>query len=161
MTNELPTYPSEDVAGSREAIAAMARLGVVPKLRLLSTTYRLENSDGTYGDLHATRRTALIVWHREETDGEIEESYVSQWVPEDLAPYIDRLFVFGAQEYEPDETPYTGETPLDLRVAMDEFVVTCERWLVPIFGAPLDVIDECVEIMNEEGEEECYCPFLP
>lgn len=161
MTNELPTYPSEDVAGFRKAIAAMARLGVVPKLRLLSTTYRLENSDGTYGDLHATRRSALIVWHHEETDGEIAESSLSQWVPDDLEPYIDRLFEEEAQEYEPDETPYTGETPLDLRVAMDEFVVTCERWLVPIFGAPLGVIDECVEIMSEEGEEECYCPLLP
>lgn len=157
MTNELPTYPSEDVAGFRKAVAALARMGVVPKVRLLSTTYRLENPDGTFGDLHATRRTALIVWHLEETDSEIENSHLRLRVPEDLAPYIDRLFAYGAREYEPDETPYTGETPLDLRVAMDEFAETCERWLVPIFGAPLDVIDECVEIMSEKGEEECYC----
>lgn len=161
MTKELPTYPSVHIAGFREAVAALARAGIVPKVRLLSTTYRLENPDGTFGDLHATRRSALIVWHHEETDGEIEKSYLSQWVPEDLEPYIDLLFDEEAQEYEPDETPYTGETPLDLRVAMDEFVVTCERWLVPIFGAPLGVIDECVEIMSEEGEEKCYCPLLP
>lgn len=157
MTNELPTYPSEDVAGFRKAVVALARMGVVPKVRLLSTTYRLPNGDGTYGDLHATRRTALIVWHREEAGGEIEESYVSQWVPEDLAPYIDRLFVFGAQEYEPDETPYTGETPFSLRLAMDLFAVTCDRWTAPIFGAPLDEIDRCVRIMNKKGRLVCHC----
>ena len=161
MTNELPTIPAPRIEGFRKAVAALARRGVVPKVRLLSTTYRPENSDGTFGDLYATRRTGLIVWHHEGTDSELEKPYLSRWVPEDLAPYIDRLFEEDAQEYAPKDTPYTGESPLDLRVAMDEFVVTCERWLVPIFGAPLAVIDECVEIMNEEGEEECYCPLLP
>ena len=157
MTTKLPTYPSEHIAGFRKAVAALARRGVVPKLRLLSTTYRLENSDGTFGDLHATRRTGLIVWHHEGTDSELEKPYLRRWVPEDLAPYIDRLFEAGAQGYAPKDTPYTGESPLDLRVAMDEFAATCERWLVPLFGEPLDEIDRCVEIMDENGGEECYC----
>lgn len=101
MTNELPTYPSEDVAGFRKAVVALARMGVVP--------------------------------------------------------YIDRLFVFGAQEYEPDETPYTGETPFSLRLAMDLFAVTCDRWAAPIFGAPLDESDRCVRIMNKKGRLVCHC----
>lgn len=157
MTIELPTYPSENIAGFREAVASLVLDGVVPKLRLRSSTYRVEHEDGTFGELYKTRRYAVIVWHHEEDGREIDGPAVEYWLPERLAPYVRRLFACGAQKYEPGETPYTGETLFTLRLELDIFAVGCDRWTVPIFGEPLDVIDECVEIMNEKGHMVCQC----
>lgn len=157
MTIELPTYPSEKIAGFREAVASLVLDGVVPKLRLRSSTYRVGHEDGTFGELYRTRHYAVIVWHHEEDGGEIDESAVEYWLPERLVPYVRLLFALGAQEYEPDETPYTGETPFTLRLELDIFAVRCDRWTAPIFGEPLDVIDECVQIMNKKGHMVCQC----
>lgn len=156
MTNELPTYPSENIAGLRKAIAALKQRGVVPKLRLQSSTYRVEHEDGTFGELYKTLHYAVIVWHHEE-GGESAESYVESWVPEDLAPYLHTLFLRGAQEFEPDHVPYNGETPFGLSLALDEFKATCDRWTEPIFGEPLEELERCVEIMNTEGDYVCQC----
>ncbi len=156
MTNELPTYPTDCIEGFRKAVAALKQRGVVPKLQLQSSTYRVENGDGTYGDLYKTLRYAVIVWHHEE-DGDIAESYVESWVPEDLETYLRLLFMRGAQEFEPDHVPYSGETPFGLRLALDEFKATCDRWTEPIFGEPLEELERCVEIMNTEGDYVCQC----
>lgn len=157
MTNELPTIPASRIDGFRKAVAALARAGIVPKVRLLSSTYRLPNSDGTYGDLHKTKYYAVIAWHREEEGDEIEESYVRDWVPEDLAPDLDVLFIRGAQEYEPDPEPYVGDSLFGLKLKLDAFALRCDSWTSALFGAPLDEIDRCVEIMNTDGEEICQC----
>ena len=157
MTNELPTIPPSRVEGFRKAVAALARAGIVPKVRLLSSTYRLPNGDGTYGELHKTKYYAVIIWNCEEDGGEIAESYVRNWVPEDLAPDIDVLFIYGAQEFEPDPEPYTGDSLFGLKLKLDAFSLKCDSWTSALFGARLEEIDRCVEIINKEGEEICEC----
>lgn len=154
---DYPTIPPSRIEGFRKAVAALARAGVVPKVRLLSSTYRLPSGDDTYGDLHKTRYYAVIAWHREEAGDEIEESYVRDWVPEELAPDIDVLFIHGAQEYEPDPEPYVGDSLFGLKLKLDAFALRCDSWTSALFGAPLDEIDRCVEIMNTDGEEICQC----
>ena len=157
MTNELPTYPSEHIADFRAAVASLVLDGFVPKLRLQSSTYRVEHEDGTFGELYKTLHYAVIVWHHEEDGGEIDESAVEYWVPAEHAHYIRLLFMRGAQEFEPDHVPYNGETPFGLSLALDEFKKTCDHWTEPIFGEPLEELERCVEIMNTEGDYVCQC----
>ena len=157
MTNELPTYPSEHIADFRAAVASLVLDGFVPKLRLQSSTYRVEHEDGTFGELYKTLHYAVIVWHHEEDGEEIEEPTVEYLVPAEHAHCIRLLFMRGAQEFEPDHVPYNGETPFGLSLALDEFKATCDRWTEPIFGEPLEELERCVEIMNTEGDYVCQC----
>lgn len=157
MTNELPTYPSDHIADFRAAVASLVLDGFVPKLRLQSSTYRVEHEDGTFGELYKTLHYAVIVWHHEEDGEEIEEPTVEYLVPAEHAHYIRLLFMRGAQEFEPDHVPYNGETSFGLSLALDEFKATCDRWTEPIFGEPLEELERCVEIMNTEGDYVCQC----
>nr|DAU70439.1 MAG TPA: Mediator complex subunit 29 [Caudoviricetes sp.] len=162
MTNELPTYPSEHIADFRAAVASLVLDGFVPKLRLQSSTYRVEHEDGTFGELYKTLHYAVIVWHHEEDGEEIEEPTVEYLVPERLAPYIRLLFRRGAQAFEPENhADYSGETPEELNQSLDKFKATCDRWTEPIFGEPLEELGRCIDIMNEEGDYVCQCPLLP
>lgn len=161
MTNELPAYPSEAIAGFREAVESLVLDGVVPKLCLQSSTYRVEHEDGTFGELYKTLHYAAIVWHHEE-DGEVfEEPAVEYWLPERLAPYVRLLFWCSAQNFEPGHADYNGETPEGLSQSLDKFKATCDRWTEPIFGEPLEELERCIDIMNEEGDYVCQCPLLP
>lgn len=162
MTPKLPTYPPEEIADFREAVASLVLDGVVPKLRLQSSTYRVEHEDGTFGELYKTLHYAVIVWHHEEDGGEFEEPAVGYWLPERLELYVRLLFWCGAHEFEPDDhADYNGETLEELNQSLDKFKATCDRWTEPIFGEPLEELGRCIDIMNEEGDYECQCPLLP